>query len=829
MNPKHLALLILPFLAPLPAQIRPSDIAEKVTLPPGTPRYSDVCLSSRWYRKPGLRDNDSKANAFGLDTFQTARDLFATRFEWAYIMNKGDVEFIQRAQEGGFPICVSVNTLLADEVGGKTFLRGRTRDLTNGFTTRPDTWQWNVLWGCSIHPEYREVWLKHARFLVQNGATAIQMDDPSFNVQALSFGGCFCDACDSGFSAFLKSESSPEQLKAAGIADPLAFSYRAYLLAQGNKAREPFYKYKSDPWLKERFVTFQTRGVQEFFKYVHGELDRFAGKKITYSCNSEDDYLQAVHDFAVAEFYSPMPLTLYETFRHARKRGKPVVLTLAKPGHFENRLFVASSFATGGSVIAPWDVYVGSYVPRYFGKKEDFAPLYAMARAMASFIDGYEDAGCFTPEYSDPRYPAAPVTVEGQPNLAVFIRAIPKNASAPVVIHLVHTKPGPSGAFTLSVNPAAFFGQGVKVRMVTSIPYQESAFRKASETKRFEEVILTTPFVEPSRTQFQLPSFDTWAMLIVEKDGHPIAQPYISGDRVFQGAQKVALSAAPGNEIRYTLDGKEPGPKSALYAAPVELRKSLTLKARSFGPSGSSVVASAQFSARAVFDFAADPALVLWLKADSLKAGDGDALSEWKAEKGPSLSVPTSAFPDGAKPVAPTFSAKGMNGLPAVSFAGKYDVLSAPDLMNQSEISRAFTLFMVTKSDDELFGFCGNMDNGNGGVPRLYATRGSLIYDQIAQSVNPFSVAGSVEVTCYAMNPEGQIQAFKNGSPSGTLTVKPVASFGGGAFAIPFMSGNKSRKGLASEILVWKRALTDDERASVTRYLLKKYPGEKKN
>ncbi|MBN8218217.1 MAG: chitobiase/beta-hexosaminidase C-terminal domain-containing protein [Spirochaetes bacterium] len=826
MHFKAFFLLALAASSLFPAQFRPSDIAEAVSRMPGVPRYSDVCLSSRWYRKDGLRDRDPKAHVDGLDTFQMARDLFATRFEWAYIMNQGDTEFIRKANEGGIPICVSVNTLLADEVGGSTFLRGRTRDLTNGFTTRPDTWQWNVLWGCSIHPDYREVWLKHARFLVGNGATALQQDDPSFNVQALHFGGCFCDACDAGFSAFLKRTATPAQLTAAGINDPSTFSYRAMLLALGNKPREPFYKYKSNPWLKERFVAFQTWGVQDFFRYVHGELDRTAGKKITYSCNSEEPYLQEVHDFAVAEYYSPMPLTLYETFAIARKRGKPVVLTLAKPGVFDNRLFVASSYATGGSVIAPWDVYVGSYVPRFYGKKEDFAPLYAMARQMAPFLDGYEDAGAVGPEAFDARYPSSPITVENPSNLYAFIRAVPKNPEAPVVVHLLRTAPDPATGITLSFNPAAFFGGSVKLRMITPIAYDAGPFSKASETKRFDALVETRVFADPSRTQFRLPPFDLWAMLVVEKDPNPLVQPYLSGERVFQGSQTVTLVAAPGNEIRYTLDDREPGPKSPLYSAPLVIKKSLTIKARSFGPAGASAVASAAFTAKSAFDFAADPALLLWLKADALAEADGAPVPEWKAAKGPSLTVPPTAFPDGATPVAPTLSAGGMGGKAAVSFSGNHDVLSAPGLLNEFGVSRAFTVFMVTRSDDPLFGFCGNMDNGNGGVPRFYATRGSLIYDQIPQSVNPSSSAGYVETTCYAMDPEGQVRAFKNGAASGSLSVKPVASFGGGAFAMPFMSGNVCRKGMVSEVLVWNRCLSEDERASVTRYLMKKYPGK---
>jgi hypothetical protein len=44
----------------------------------------------------------------------------------------------------------------------------------------------------------------------------------------------------------------------------------------------------------------------------------------------------------------------------------------------------------------------------------------------------------------------------------------------------------------------------------------------------------------------------------------------------------VDLAAAPGAQIRYTLDGTEPGPASALYSGPIRVTEPVKLRARAF-------------------------------------------------------------------------------------------------------------------------------------------------------------------------------------------------------------------------------------------------------
>jgi len=72
---------------------------------------------------------------------------------------------------------------------------------------------------------------------------------------------------------------------------------------------------------------------------------------------------------------------------------------------------------------------------------------------------------------------------------------------------------------------------------------------------------------------------------------------FLSDQTTFAGPSfLVELAVRPGPTIRYTLDGSEPGPESALYDKPIEIVRETTVKARAFWPDGvSSSVESRTF------------------------------------------------------------------------------------------------------------------------------------------------------------------------------------------------------------------------------------------
>ena len=99
------------------------------------------------------------------------------------------------------------------------------------------------------------------------------------------------------------------------------------------------------------------------------------------------------------------------------------------------------------------------------------------------------------------------------------------------------------------------------------------------------------------------------------EEASAIVKSSIEGGVVVPG-QAVTLSAEDGAEIRYTLDGSEPDGESALYAEPIVLEKSATLKARVW-PEGETL--TLDFTVPSVTVAAFEP-LVQGYKKDALTA-----------------------------------------------------------------------------------------------------------------------------------------------------------------------------------------------------------------
>ena len=82
---------------------------EKTALPPGAPRYSDVCFSSRWERPRDANDT--------LETFNAAKSFHATYLNWVYTTNP---HFIRKADSLGYKLQVALTPTLHDLPLGST-------------------------------------------------------------------------------------------------------------------------------------------------------------------------------------------------------------------------------------------------------------------------------------------------------------------------------------------------------------------------------------------------------------------------------------------------------------------------------------------------------------------------------------------------------------------------------------------------------------------------------------------------------------------------------------------------------------------------------------
>lgn len=475
------------------------EVATPSQRPAGAPPLSAVCFSSRWQHPRDAKDP--------FDTFKTAAAFHATDFVWVYSLDK---RFVDRIKQTGARCCLALNSLVPDEPGKNERLRGRIVDLDGKRVSAPWMRGWpGSYWGCANSPEYRDSYVAYANRAVDAGSDALQTDDPKMNAAAVSWGACFCPHCMAGLRQYLKAHASAADLTGWGIKDLDRFSYRDYLKARNAPVGDAFAKYDGGP-LKRLFAAFQEESVRAFFRHVRARIDAHAGRHVAFSSNNYTGSWQSPYDlfeFGMAELpeRDANPKTLYQKFADARRRGKAQLFTLV-PKALDGsevgltRRVIATSYACGGHLIVPWDVYTGSDRPRYYGTPEQYADLYKLVRDHPQCFDGLEDAAFVVPDLSDDRHGRERVIVLSESrDLVAVARAAPARPGSPVVIHLIDWRSEPK-PFRLTLNPRRFSRGGVLG--VQLLQPGKAAIRLA-------------PATTGSYTQFEIPRLEPWGIVVV--------------------------------------------------------------------------------------------------------------------------------------------------------------------------------------------------------------------------------------------------------------------------------------------------------------------------
>jgi len=467
------------------------EIAAPRKLPPGAPKPSDVCFSSRW--KHPRDDKDPH------DTFRTAEAFHATRLVWVYTL---DAEFAAEVKRRGYGLQAAINSLVPD-FPAQTRERGRILDLDGHRIAAPWMRGWKGYWGCVNSPDWRASYLATAKKCLDIGADCLQMDDPPCNLAAVAWGGCLCDHCVAAFREYLGKKATREELAKLGIEKLEAFDFRAFLKERNAPVGDAFARW-NDP-LKKHFAEFQRQSVAAFYAWVRPELDKHAGRRVPMSSNNYDarwSFPYDLFDFGMAELpaRNATAAALHHKFQDAHARGKAQVFTFVSDDKALTRKVIATSYACGGHLIVPWDVYMGSNAARYYGKPEDYADLYKLVRDNAALFDGCEDAAIALPGVKDERYgKLPPIEVVGSRDVCAVVRAVPGQAAAPVVVHLVDWGKTPS-PFRLALQTHRFFADG-KLAATLLRPGQEPMPLRTA--------------VKASQTLLDLPALGPWGIVVV--------------------------------------------------------------------------------------------------------------------------------------------------------------------------------------------------------------------------------------------------------------------------------------------------------------------------
>lgn len=758
-----------------------AEIAVPVKRPPGFPHPSAVCFSSRWKHPSNPKDPH--------DTFQTAADFHVTGFYW---INGPDQEWFREIKRRGYTVQGWLSTILPDKLFGNTRQQGRIMNEKGELVAAPWMRAWNGVWGCFNSPEYRAVYLAYVKMYLDAGVDSLHMDDPGENFTAARWGGCYCPHC---------------KAKAARLG-------------------------KSPP-------DIQRESTEEFYRYIRAEMNAHAKRHVPFSCNSHPGdpcFFESIFDFGLEELDHTTPVSFRRAMKDAERRGKAQMYTFRSTSVPETRRAIAVAYACGSHILVPWDVYMpGPNAPRYFGRPEEYADLYGFARACAPYLDGYEDAAFVSPEATDERYPVAPLSVTGgSANLNLFVRAKPGQADAPLVIHCLDLDDSPQ-PFRLHLDPTRLFGQrGLTVELLVPPAYDRALHQRAEQNKDYVALAVRTRLAEGCVTACDVPAMRPWGLMVITPAATKPKQvwpPSAIADPASLFAETLSVrlqSATPGAVVRYTIDGTPPTASSPAYAQPLALTRDTTIQARAFARNEASAVTSVSFRRTSPPHTArvpdTMPGLRLWLAADSLLTTHqpGAPIARWTAKVGPAMEPPKTKLHDGRMPTPPVLAANVLNGLPVVRFTNDTALLVIRDFANQ-HLGKAFTVFLVTRSEDSLFGACGNALNGNGGLPRLYLMRENLTYN--ATSLPLKTTVGAPELHTYVH--DGVRTVFGSVNQRTSTDNGPgfaaTGQFGGGNFAIPFWCGNQPHFGDVAEVVVFDRRVGEDERAGIEQYLTQKY------
>lgn len=450
------------------------QVAEVAPHPQGAPHQSDVCFSSRMPHPSNSADT--------LDTFMAAQQFHATYLNWVYTT---DSDFIHKADSLGLKVQVTLSPTLPDLLSEPPQRDvGRMINEKGEKVTAPWMKGWGYWWGCVNNPAFKKLWLTYIQKSLDAGADGFQVDDPAFSQVFLRNKWedvCYCPHC------------------------------RVKVDSLGTTSAE-----------------IQESSVLEFHQWAKQQAEQYAGRKVPFSCNNFRGEWElfpfAEFDYGVAELPERRanPEYLYAALRETRRLGKAQVFSFANDRSFLVEKVIATVYACGGNPLVPWDVWMGSGKDRHYGKPEDFAALFGFARAIAPWLEGYEDA-FYTNTQDEFRFMNVrklPVFFgEYRRQIHAFVRAKPGAKVAPIVIHLVDwevlTEP-----FDIYLKENAFFKSGIgRVELLVPKEYARAEHELAQRTQRFSDLVETSELVaekEHKVLKIKVPKIEkSWAVLVV--------------------------------------------------------------------------------------------------------------------------------------------------------------------------------------------------------------------------------------------------------------------------------------------------------------------------
>ena len=497
------------------SSIRPvQDFAVETAFQSGVPKSSDVLLSSRWFRP--MNEDDSNC------TMEAVRHFHPTIMAWMYLWRPNTRAGLALLKEQNLTIQAAIATGI--HTSQEEAALNAKRDIKGDLIP----WRWNTVHLCPNAPGTVEYMLPRAIHLLSLGARSIQVDDWDFwsfaQIQLPHeanprLENCYCDYCMEGFRRFLQGRDST-YLKTLGVSELETFDYRQYVL--DNKL--PVNGIESE--LQKLFDEFGAESVDAFWHDFQKALNEAAGRTVPLSANNFAGIWQPISGpfaFGMSEIPHTIitPEFIYTRLRENAALGKGQVFTTLSRNAEQTRRFIATTTASGGNMIVPWDLFMGPDRPRYFGRPDNYSDLFAFIRAIPEYLDGFEDAAVAWHRLTDERYEERnPVTLpEGSEVFAVTRVNLAEKGGA-AVIHLVDWSNNPQ-PFRIKLDVNRFTDKGdLDIELLIPAEYDEQLHQRAWSSRDYSEMVsrIRPKAVLISHTiQVEVPRLSPWAVLVISE------------------------------------------------------------------------------------------------------------------------------------------------------------------------------------------------------------------------------------------------------------------------------------------------------------------------
>ena len=273
------------------------------------------------------------------------------------------------------------------------------------------------LFGNTNHPAFREHVKANVRKVMAGGADGLHVDDHlGVASPALWYGGGFDDFSLAAFRTYLAAKVDPARLKAAGVEDPAALDYRAFVRRFAKTAEEVKRKGEEIPLFKE-WKEFHLEAAASFVEELRAVAAEAAGHPVLLSANAclgNDSHHHVVPRlthvvcevwFEAGKGTKSLDGALH-AFEAAERLGRPLACTASghdwahvkARGAVElARFWIALTYASGQRFMVPhpkkqwcFDDKQGTHW--YEAPVEEYAPLYRFVRSSAAVLDGYRTA-----------------------------------------------------------------------------------------------------------------------------------------------------------------------------------------------------------------------------------------------------------------------------------------------------------------------------------------------------------------------------------------------------------------------------------------------------